>query len=102
MKSEEMKIESRIRRRNEKQMVGFMESRIRRRNDKEIVGFEATEVDFVTPMLGFLFYVILLSFHLIRITFIPIESVFSYGCFLVFGIHLLYNLSTERWRVRKR
>jgi len=71
MKSEEMKIESRIRRRNEKQMVGFMESRIRRRNDKEIVGFEATEVDFVTPMLGFLFYVILLSFHFICITFIP-------------------------------
>jgi len=38
-----MKIESRIRRRNEKQMVGFMESRIRRRNEKEMVGFEAAK-----------------------------------------------------------
>jgi len=51
-------------------------------------------VDFVMPMFGFTFYVILLSFHFICITFIPIESLFSYGCFLVFGIHLLYNLST--------
>jgi len=29
------------------------------------------EVDFVMPMFGFPFYVILLYFHFIRITFIP-------------------------------